>query len=65
MIKIIYYLILFKKDCRIVQPKCFEKGPRSNFEIGGREGGGGGGGGGTVSDSILGAHKTPFIANSL
>ena len=31
------------------------QGPRINFEIGG----------GTVSDSVLGGHKTLFLANSL
>ena len=34
------------------------QGPWSNFEIGG-------GGGGTISDSILGGHKTLFLSNSL
>ena len=33
------------------------QGPWSNFEIGG--------GGGTISDSILGGHKTPSPTNSL
>ena len=33
------------------------QGPRSNFEIGG------GGGGDTVSDSILGGHKTLFLTS--
>ena len=45
-----------------LEPTTFpsDQGPRSNFEIGG-----GGGGGGTISDSILGGHKTLFLINSL
>ena len=36
-------------------------GPRKNLEIGG----GGGGEGGTVSELILGEHRTLFLTNSL
>ena len=36
------------------------QGPRSNFEMGAA-----GAGGGTISDSILGRHKTLFLTNSL
>ena len=39
--------------------KSRDQGPWSNFEMGG------GGGGGTISDSILGGHKTLFLTNSL